>query len=526
MSPAVLPQVAASTALEVLRDINAQLVGTLDLDLLLPQVLESVRVHFGIEHAALLLPVREGLEVVAGIGASEAALGARVARGVGIAGVAALRRRTVNIGNMQASRRYLRAMTAGQGAVKGTLPGLANADSQVAVPLLFNDVVEGVFLAESARSAVFTQENAEIFSVIASTLAGAIRNANVLADLEAANAEEQQARLATEDALEELKNTQEALVLSEKLAGLGQLAAGVAHEVNTPLGAIQASVGPLKRLLDEVAALLDRQDALDPEAWARLLGALQAPRKDLGIGSLEADEAMASLERHFSEAGVDDAEELADLLVEVGLTLEEPALQALLEADIDVADLRVLYRMRSLLGAVETIANATQKASKVVRALKSYAHQPSQVDNRTEVTLQDSVDTVLTIYQNTLKYGISVERSIEDGVAVSANADQLMQVWTNLLHNAVDAMGGRGRLQVTVSGTNTEAVVVLSNDGPAIPDDVQERIFQAFYTTKPIGKGTGLGLHLCQQIVSAHGGRMEVESCDAWTTFTVRLPRL
>ena len=285
-------------------------------------------------------------------------------------------------------------------------------------------------------------------------------------------------------------------------------------------------MGPLKRLLDEVAALLDRQDALDPEAWSRLLGALQAPRKDLGIGSLEADEAMASLERHFSEAGVDDAEELADLLVEVGLTLEEPALEALLEADIEVADLRVLYRMRSLLGAVETIANATQKASKVVRALKSYAHQPSQVDNRTEVTLQDSVDTVLTIYQNTLKYGISVERSIEDGVAVSANADQLMQVWTNLLHNAVDAMGGRGRLQVTVSGTNTEAVVVLSNDGPAIPDDVQERIFQAFYTTKPIGKGTGLGLHLCQQIVSAHGGRMEVESCDAWTTFTVRLPRL
>ena len=97
-----------------------------------------------------------------------------------------------------------------------------------------------------------------------------------------------------------------------------------------------------------------------------------------------------------------------------------------------------------------------------------------------------------------------------------------MQVWTNIVHNACDAMGDRGRLHIDIGGA--EDARRPSNDGPPIPEHIQRRLFEAFHTTKPMGQGTGLGLHLCREIITAHDGRIEVASDPEWTRFTVHLP--
>ena len=141
------------------------------------------------------------------------------------------------------------------------------------------------------------------------------------------------------------------------------------------------------------------------------------------------------------------------------------------------------------------------------------------------VSLRESLDTVLTMYHNKLKYGVDVQIEESNSEPVQAHPDQLIQIWTNLIHNAIDAMGGQGAIRVRIGGDERMAEVVVANRGPAIPDEVAARIFEPFYTTKPVGQGTGLGLHLCKQIAVAHGGDIEVQSDPEWTSFTVRLAR-
>jgi len=512
-------------ALEVVRELNDLLAESLDLGVLLPRLLERVQQHFGVNHATILLAAGEELEVAASIGANAGLVGTRVPMRVGIVGVAAARKRTINIGNVRVNRRYLGAMTGGQATGDAGLVGLPDADSQIAVPLVVADELMGVFLAESLRSAVFTDDDAALFSVITTPIAGAVRNAQMVAALARSHEEERAARLETERVLENLQAAQDALVASEKLAGLGQLAAGIAHEVNTPLGAILASLGPLQSMTPLLRQLLDRQGELDEDSWVALLAAIEVPPVDVGIGTSEAERALSALEGFFDEVGLDDADEYADMMVETGLTLDVPELQTLLDSDIDDSDLHLLYRVRSLGGAVRTIDHASQKAAKVVRALKAYAHRPSSEDERIPTSLKESVNVVLTMYQNVFKHGIEVQLSVDSDEPVLANQDQLLQVWTNILHNANDAMAGRGRMRIEITSDAEHGIVHLANDGPRIPDDVVARLFEAFYTTKAVGQGTGLGLHLCEEIVAAHAGTISVDTNDDWTTFTVAIPR-
>jgi signal transduction histidine kinase len=124
-----------------------------------------------------------------------------------------------------------------------------------------------------------------------------------------------------------------------------------------------------------------------------------------------------------------------------------------------------------------------------------------------------------------LKAGIEVERDYAPGLPrIEALGSELNQVWTNIIDNAVDAMGGQGRLRIRAFARDADLVVEICDDGPGMPPEVRDRIFEPFYTTKPPGSGTGLGLHIAYNVVGRHGGRIQVRSRPGETCFEVALP--
>jgi two-component system NtrC family sensor kinase len=165
-----------------------------------------------------------------------------------------------------------------------------------------------------------------------------------------------------------------------------------------------------------------------------------------------------------------------------------------------------------------------QRASKIVFSLSRYNHHDSE-GRPTWSSIQEGLETVLTLYHHLLKHGIDVECDFEALEPLLGFHDELNQVWTNLIQNAVHAMAGRGRLRLGLHAEGERQRVSVQDFGSGIPEAVRARIFEPFFTTKAAGEGTGLGLAISRQIVEKHGGTLEIDSQPgAGTTVVVTLP--
>ncbi|MDH5539399.1 MAG: ATP-binding protein [Rhizobacter sp.] len=326
-------------------------------------------------------------------------------------------------------------------------------------------------------------------------------------------------------ALDDLSRAQDQLIQSGKLAALGQLVAGIAHEVNTPLGAIRAAAGNAMNALQAALAALPelghRLDAAQQSAFFALL------KDALAAGALDSTGDRRTLKRAMAEQldanGIGDSRRLADLLLDIGVRERiDVALPLLKHPERDWL-LKLAYDLTRLRGNSETILDAVERASKVVFALKNYARVEHSEDKQ-PVDVRASIESVLDLYGSQIKQGIDVEREFVDVPPIRGHADELVQVWTNLIHNAMHAMDGRGRLRLGSTEQDGHVVVSVTDSGPGVPPDLQAKIFEPFFSTKPRGEGTGLGLHICRQIVAKHGGAIQLDSKPGKTTFSVRLP--
>ena len=326
-------------------------------------------------------------------------------------------------------------------------------------------------------------------------------------------------------AIKESKLAQNRLIQQEKLAALGQLIAGIAHEINTPLGAIQASANDntqaLVYAISELPKLLEYLSESESEVFFSLLD-IAVMSKPFYLSS-EKRPLKRRIKERLQEYNIDNARRLADLLTDIGVYDEVDSYLLLLKHPQVDWILDLAYNVACLMGSNQTIISSVEKATKVVFALKNYARFDRSGEKQ-PAKVTAGLETVLEIYHSQLKHNIDVIRDYQEFPPIWCYPDELIQVWTNLIHNAIHAMKEGGVLTIVTSEEDRGIKVEISDTGSGIPQDIQNQIFDPFFTTKPIGEGSGLGLHICQQIIDKHQGKISVESQTGRTKFTVWLP--
>ena len=336
---------------------------------------------------------------------------------------------------------------------------------------------------------------------------------------------------ALEETLHRLGTMQDQLVLQEKMASLGRLSAGMAHEMNNPASAAQRGASQAVTVfarLQEAQIELGRLGLYGTRlARLRELDALAAARANqpVGLGAVERSDREEELELWLEEHDVPSGGDLAASLVNLGIVRTDlDALGEVFGHDGLPVVVEWLGLKSSIYVLLSEIVVGTNRVVDLVRALKTYTYMDQAPVQ--DVDVRSGLENTLVILHNKLKHGVAVVREFDADVPpIQAYASELNQVWTNLIDNAIDAMHGEGTLTLRVRRAGEWVEVQIEDDGPGVPPDIRSKLFDLFFTTKPPGEGTGLGLAISRNIVvKKHRGEFDLESRPGCTRFTVRLP--
>jgi signal transduction histidine kinase len=346
--------------------------------------------------------------------------------------------------------------------------------SLVAVPLRAKERVFGVLNVVSSQPNRFTGADVELLSAVANHVTLAVDRAESFQTIEdltrgledKVRVRTEQLRSANEElqtAYRDLQTTQMQLIQREKMASVGQLVAGVAHELNNPIGFVFSNVSTLEDFVKRLRAMLDvyRNTPLPDTEAARVQEQWKA--------------------------------------------------------------LKVDYALKYLDSMIQGIREGAERSRKIVRDLRVFARGRDEVWQT--VDLHEELESSLTLLNHLLKDRVTVERKFGVLPAVECIRSQIDQVFLNLLANAAQAMTGPGTITIETQVDDGCAVLAVSDTGPGIPVEIMGKIFDPFFTTKPVGEGTGLGLSISYEIVKKHGGDLRAESPrGGGARFTLKLP--
>lgn len=331
------------------------------------------------------------------------------------------------------------------------------------VPILIRSKLWGLLIAQECGSPrVWQTWETDLLQQLADQVAIAIQQAQLYAQVQTAATESQAQATTLKATLEELQTTQMQLLQSEKLSSLGQMVAGVAHEINNAITFIHANLPYAQRYakaLNQAIALYEECCPEPPEAIAELIA----------------------------------------------------------EQELD-------YVREDFPKLLSSMSEGTKRIREIVLTLRNFSRLDEA--ERKVVDLHEGIESTLVILQHRIKTGVQIEKLYGELPPVECHAGQINQVFLNLLTNALDAAGEKANITIHTWSDADQVTVSIRDDGPGIPLELQERIFDPFFTTKEVGKGTGLGLSICYQIVvKGHKGRLQCCSQPgAGAEFRIVLP--
>jgi signal transduction histidine kinase len=317
----------------------------------------------------------------------------------------------------------------------------------------------------------------------------------------------------------------------ERMESLGTMAAGLAHELNNPAAAARRTANELADALQVLSRAIGVfvESGIEREQAAQLVAlqssALERCAARTPISGLDAADREDELSDTLAEFGVPEPWTLSAPLAAAGIDsgfLHEVADTA---GEISVPVLRWITASLSARQLAAELAQSTEQMSQLVKAIKTYAYMDR--GEIVQVDLREGLETTLTILGHKLKHtSIEIKREYDPALGVvMVHGAEMNQVWTNLLDNAIDALGESGTITITTRADGDCAEVDIADDGPGVPDEIRERVFDPFFTTKEVGRGTGLGLDTARRIlVERHRGSLTLESRPGRTVFRARLP--
>jgi signal transduction histidine kinase len=327
------------------------------------------------------------------------------------------------------------------------------------------------------------------------------------------------------------KNWAQAIGQRERLLALGSLSAGLTHELNNPAAAAVRATAALR---ERVAGMRHKLGMIAGGKWDRTtletLIQLQEEAADRvpkaqALTPLEASDREDAITQWLDDHGCRDGWDLAPTFVAAGLDVEW---LGHVEATVDPGTLEAALRWLNYTVDTELLMNEIEDSTTRISTLVGAAKQYSQLDRGPYqvVDLHELLDSTLLMLSGKIPPGIRVVKEYDRSLpSIPAYAAELNQVWTNLIDNAVSAMGETGTLTVRTGLDRDQVFVEFADTGPGVPPEIRERIFEPFFTTKPVGEGTGLGLDISWRIVvNKHHGDIRLDSSPGDTRFRVQLP--
>ena len=311
----------------------------------------------------------------------------------------------------------------------------------------------------------------------------------------------------------------------EKLVTIGEIASGIAHDLNTPLGAIKIGAESIRYTLSELLKNIvwkctEEQIKFACERSAQKQG-------ELFLGGLQLRREIKEFEDYLSlnfPALKAESNEIAGLFVKSRISLSETKfIKQCMETENRKDFLLLIYHIQLNRNFIDTILSSSERGAKVVQDLRSFIKEP-QNTSKGMVNLRENITTVLTIFNYELKRNIDVEFTVPDSLSLLGFDIKLFQLWSNIIKNAIEAMDDkkeRGKLKINGKKTKKGIELSIENNGPHIPEKIQQKIFEKYFTTKSGQNGSGLGLSIVKNVLGMHNATISLNSTSVSTTFTI-----
>lgn len=315
------------------------------------------------------------------------------------------------------------------------------------------------------------------------------------------------------------------IIEQEKLATIGEISAGIAHDLNTPLGTIKVGADNIRFILDEVFRNKISKFSIEQLNFA--MDRIQNSPVEIYVGGLqlrkEKNELLESLSKRFNQFESNNLDKIAELLVKCRVNQSEDAFitEVLSQPDV-ISFLDLLYQLQVACNQLETIKISSDKAVKVVQEVRAFIKGDSNIEKKT-VNLRQNIATVLNVFNYDLQKNVDLKFNVDDSFSFEGFDIKLFQLWSNLVKNALEAMENQEYryLGIYAEKTNGKLIVTFENNGPKIPDEVMNNMFKKFYTTKSKKSGSGLGLSIVKNILRDHKAQINVDSTEQITKFII-----